>query len=65
MVQSGLLVAKSEPILAVIEAVFGLQIQDVFLPLTKTQEDRGADGSLWSVHSGVADCFFKPPQKCC
>lgn len=59
MVQSGLLVAESEPILALVEAVYGLQIQDVFLPLTKTQEDRGADRSLQPVHNGVPDCSFQ------
>lgn len=64
VVQSGLLVAESEPILALVEAVHRLQIQDVFLPLTKTQEDRGADGSLQPVHNHVTGCFFMPPQKC-
>lgn len=64
VVQSGLLIAESEPVLALVEAVCGLQIKHVFLPLTQTQEDREADGSLQPVHNGVADCFFKPPQKC-
>lgn len=39
VVQSRLLVAESDPILILADTVCGLQIQDVFLPLTKTQEE--------------------------